>query len=174
MNETQQVNAALTNQPKIITINGQDIPIYSHSPRRMVLIDGITDQLIELSKQAYTPTKTNKTLDILAENEKEILNTILSQFSIEDISEMVLQYSADAMRTFENNRFSQYAALGVKALFYIMNVDIKNPEFTEDWIWENVPIQGENSLGERVINLYNEQKTPLPFLQALAGARSLA
>lgn len=174
MNETQQVNAALTNQPKTIQIDGKTVPIYSHSPRRMVLIDGITDQLIELSQQLYHPTETHKTLDSLSEDEKNRINTILSQFTIEELSEMVLQYSSDQIRTFENQRFSQYAALGVNALFHIINVDIKNPEFTEDWIWDHIPIQGEGSLGEQVINLYNEQKSPIPFLQALAGARSLA
>ena len=102
------------------------------------------------------------------------MGSIISQFTIEDLSEMVLQYSAEKIRTFENQRFSQYASLGVKALFHIINVDIKNPEFTEDYIWDNIPIQGEGSLGEQIINRYNEQKSPLPFLQALAGARSLA
>ena len=172
MNETHEVNAALTNQPKTIQVDGKTVPIYSHCLRRMVKIDELTNQVIDLTGGIYIPTETNKTLDNLTEIEKDQLNTIVSQFSIEDLSAMVLQYSIKDIRAFKSQQLSQYASLGVSALFHILNVDINNPEYTEDWIWDHIPIQGEGSLGEQIINLYGEQ-TAAPFVVAVMQLKSL-
>ena len=169
---TQEVNAALTNQPKIIQVDGKDVQIYSHGPRRMVAIDEIVNQVIDLTQQVYVPIETNKTLDNLLEDEKTQLNKIISQFPIEDLSNMVLQYSIKDIRAFKSRQLAQFATLGVKALFLILNPDLENPKCSEDWIWDKIPIQGDDSLGEQIINAYGE-KTAAPFVVSVMTIKSL-
>ena len=102
----------------------------------------------------------------LVQIDKSILNLLKIQYEKENMN-------VDDVDNFWDNIESlheKYFQANVDVLFKIINEDFNSPDFSVDWISENIDLSLDG-VGEQILDAYNAKCTPSNFFQKAIRSR---
>jgi len=107
----------------------------------------------------------SRTIPEIVKIDKVILEfqRIMFDITTEDAEELTEEQAEQRIL----ERQKQVAQAMAKTLFYIINEDYENPEHTEEWIINNIPLDKLNE----ILDIYEQRNNMGEFLKKIAMAR---
>ena len=134
--------------------------------RQQEINEALVNVATEFEVDGKTIEITSKSPKQLVQIDKSILNLLRIQYEKENMD-------VDNIATFWDNIESlheRYFNANVDVIFKIINNDFENPEFSLDWISDNIDLSLDG-LGEKILDAYNYKCTPSNFFQKAIRSR---
>ncbi len=142
---TQEINEMVVNIPVEFEVGGKAIEIYSKSIRDMVQVDKLINQLRNVGAE-----------DI------DISDVIDADLTPEELEQKYIEIEQSL-----EDKNTRIMDLVMEILFNVVNKNVKEPEFSIDWLRSNLDVE----LGEQIIDAYNVKCSPGNLIKKILGSK---